>query len=191
MKFNDESKAVKEFADSNYFGYGVHHVHIGAVDRGFTGDDPENGKEYFEITVLGDNEEEDTARVWFSSDKAANYSFNVLRQIAVHNAPEDQKDAMRDTVDAVADTEELLKVLNEKVVGGDCWFTKYQSPDRTYKAADGTVRKSVDKNVYGYEPKLRTDLISNDELTKENIDTVFPVGDDAGSVAIPKNTDWA
>jgi hypothetical protein len=187
MKLNDDNKAVKEFSESNWLGFGRHKVKIGFIEQGFTNDDPENGKEFVEVTVLGPNDEEDTARVWFTTDKAANYSFNVLRQIYVHNAPEDKKDAARDTIDAVKTTEELVEKLSEKLLGGECWFTKYPDPTRTYTAADGTTRQSVNKNIYGYEPKERPDLIPQDGQT--TIDQIFPgatnVSDDAAG-GIPK-----
>lgn len=187
MKFNDETKAVKEFSDSNWLGFGVHKVKIGLIELGET----DGGKEYVEITVLGDNEEEDTARVWFTTDKAANYSFNVLRQIYVHNAPEAKKDAARDTMDAIGDTEQLVKALSEKLIGGECWFTKYPDPQRTYEAADGSTRQSINKNVYGYEPKLREDLMPGTEAnSRSEIDAVinkqFPGAEKGATGGIPK-----
>lgn len=154
MKFNEDNKTVKEFSSGNWFAYGVHKVHIVLVELGET----DASKEYVEVTILGDNEEEDTARVWFTTDKAANYSFNVLRQIYVHNAPEDKKDTARDEMDGVADTKELVDLL-QKTVGGNCWFTKYPSADRTYQAQDGTTKRSIDKNIMGYEPQLQADRI--------------------------------
>lgn len=189
MKFNDETKAVKEFSEKNWLGFGVHKVHIGMIEL-----TEKNGKECVEITVLGPNDEEDTAVVWFSTDKAANYSFNVLRQIYVHNAPEARKDAARDTMDSVKDTTELVEKLNEKLVGGECWFTKYLDPSRTYTAQDGTVRQSVNKNIYGYEPKPRPELMpaggdTSDQITKDNVAQIFPGADTAPADAaggIPK-----
>lgn len=185
MKLNDENKTVTEF-NQNWFGFGVHKVHVGLIELGET----EAGKEFIEVTLLGDNEEEDTARVWFTSDKAANYSFNVLRQIFVHNAPEDKKDKARDEIDAITDTKALAELL-QKIVGGECWFTKYPSPDRTYQAKDGSTKKSIDKNIMGYEPKLREDLMPKDEQ-KDALNKTFPGAEAAsGSAAdnIPDN--WA
>lgn len=176
MKFTDEHKTVKEFSDANWFDFGVHKVKIAQIELGET----DGGKEYLEFTVIGGNEEEDTARVWFTTDKAINYSINVVRQIYVHNAPEDKKDAAKETFDSVADLEALHKLLNEKLVGGECWFTKYQSPDRTYTAQDGSVRKSVDKNIMGYEPKPRTDLLAK-------VDDVVDLNSDDAALNIPKN----
>lgn len=188
MKFNEDVKSVKEFSDSNWFGFGVHKVHIGAIELSET----ESGKEYVEVTVLGDNEEEDSARVWFTSEKAANYSFNVLRQIYVHNAPEEKKDAARDTMDAVKDTEELVAKLNDRLIGGECWFTKYPDPERTYLDASGNIKQSINKNIYGYEPKPRPDLLPADSerLTKDNLDKHFPGAEEVkGDAAngIPSN----
>lgn len=185
MKFNDETKAVKEFSDSNWLGFGVHKVQIAAVGLGTTDSD----KEYVEIEVVGENGEEDTARVWFTSDKAANYSFNVLRQIYVHNAPEEKKDAARDTMDACKSTEELVDRLQEKLLGGECWFSKYPDPSRTYQAADGTTKQSINKNVYGYQPKERPELLPKEDGGTGNsaVDQAFPGaspanGDAAGGI---------
>lgn len=188
MKLNDETKAVKEFNSGNWFGFGVHKVKIGLIELRETDD----GKEFVEFTLLGDNDEEDTARMWLTSDKAVNFSFNVCRQIYVHNAPEAAKDAARDTMDAVKDTKELVEKLNEKLIGGECWFTKYLDPTRTYEAADGTTKQSVNKNVYGYEPKLRADLMPKDVQASGNtaVDKTFPGAEKASGDAasgIPKN----
>lgn len=155
MKFSDENKAVKEF-DSNYFSFGVHKVQILLIEEG-----EYDGKAYLDFTIgdPDDGEKTDVARMWFSTDQAINYSFNTLRTIYVHNAPEDKKDAARDTIDGVADLEELVKVVSEKLIGGECWFTKYYSDTRTYTNKAGATKKSVEKNIYGYEPKLKPELM--------------------------------
>jgi hypothetical protein len=162
MKFTDATKEESKFS-GNYFNYGVHKVKLGLIETGET----ESGKEYIELTVLGENEEEDTARVWFSTEKAANYSFNTLSQIAVHQGKNDEeKSAIRAAVINCGDTDEIVKLFNDKFVGtAELWFTVYPSPDRTYQAADGSTKKSIDKNVYGYEPKLREDLMPKQDTT--------------------------
>jgi hypothetical protein len=172
-KFTDENKEVKEFNDSNWLGFGVHHVQIATIGLDKTED---GGKEFIEIGVVGENGEEDTARVWFTTDAAINYSFNVLRQIYVHNAPEAKKDAARDAMDRIMSTEELVDELQAKLLGGNCWFTKYPDPSRTYVNAAGETKPSINKNVYGYEPKPRPDLLPKDteELTKDNLAQHFP-----------------
>lgn len=151
VKFTEDHK--KEQA-SNYFGEGIHKVKIGAIDFGATDD----GKEYVEFTVVDDDEREGTARMWFTTEKAINYTFNIIRGIFVHNAPADKKDAIRAKIDKVKDTKELEKIC-EMLAGKECWYAVYKS-DRTYKS-NGDIKHSYDKNVYGYEPKPRTpDTIS-------------------------------
>lgn len=159
MKFTDETKEEKT---NKYFDYGVHRVLLGQFELGGEG---EGEKEYIEITVMhpDDGDITDTARVWFTTDKAANYSFNVLRQIYVHNAPKNAKDKARETFDAIPDTAKAVELLNEKLIGKEAWFSKYPSPTRTYTAQDGTIKKSVDKNVYGYEPKARPELLPENQ----------------------------
>lgn len=156
MKFTDDTK--QDNFNNQYFDYGVHRVLLGQFELG--GTEP-GEKEYIEITVMDpdDGEITDTARVWFTTEKAANYSFNVLRQLYVHNAPANAKDKARDTFDAIPDTKKAVELLNEKLIGKEAWFSKYPSPTRTYEAADGTIKKSIDKNVYGYEPKPRPELL--------------------------------
>ena len=132
-------------------------MHLGIAELGET----EGGKEYVEFTVIGKNEEEDTARVWFTTPAATNYSFNVIRQIIVHNTKEENKDKARKAVDAVKTTQELVDLLNEKCLGGELWFTKYYNPTRTYENKAGETKRSVDKNVYGYEPKEKPELMGD------------------------------
>lgn len=192
MKFTDENKAVKDFGDSNYFGFGVHKVQIMQFENGGT---EEGEKEYIEVTVCDptDGEKVDTARVWFTTDKAANYSFNTLRQIAVHNALEASKDLARDAVDAVASTDELVALLNDKLIGKECWFTKYYDPSRSYINAQGDTKKSVNKNIYGYEPKLREDLMpgkADAAGTPLGGVDITASAEEAG-ILIPKDDDWA
>lgn len=156
MKFSDEDKQVSDFTPGNYLGFGVHEVTIGQIEAGTTDAD----KEFVEFTVLGPNQEEDAARCWFVGG-AANISFNTMRQIYVHCAPEDKKTEAGLAFDSVADSDEAVTLM-QKCVGKKCWFTKYQDPTRTYVGKDGVTRKSVNKNVLGYEPKLREDLLPKD-----------------------------
>jgi hypothetical protein len=174
MKLSDENKKVSEFNDSQWFGYGVHKVQLGLFELGGT---EEGEKEYIEITVMDpeDGEITDTARVWFTTEAAANYSFNALRQIYVHNAPEKAKDAARDTFDAIPDTEKLVELLNEKLIGKEAWFTKYPSPTRTYVNQTGETKKSIDKNVLGYEPKLKPELLPKTDEVIDDIDIDKPI----------------
>lgn len=158
MKFSDDNKQVSEQGDGNWLGFGVHVVALSGIEAGKT---EAKGAEFVEFTVMGENGEEDTARVWFSTDKAANYSFNIMRQIYVHCAPEAKKDAARAEMDAVNDSDEAVALM-QKCIGKKVWFTKYPNPTRTYVNQAGETKKSIDKNVLGYEPKLREDLMPKD-----------------------------
>lgn len=201
MKFSNDNKEVKEF-NSNYFDYGVHKVLVSDVTLGGTG---EGEKEFIEVEVVdpGDLEVKDSARVWFTSDKAINYSFNVLRQIFVHCAPEEKKDEARAMFDKIGDTDTLTQIM-EKCKGRQIWFTKYPNPDRTYTNQAGETKASIDKNVMGYEPKVKTELLAEPKLpggqiTKDNINEVFPGAkevpfksqSDAASSTVPKSDAWS
>ena len=188
VKFSDEDKKQSKFSDSNWLPFGVSKVKIGMIELGGTEDDE---KEYVEVTVFGDNSEEDSARVWFTTPAAINYSINTLRDIYVHNAPQDKKQAARDTIDEVADSAELVEKLNERLIGGECWFTKYYDETRTYTNQAGDTKRSVNKNIYGYEPKLKPQLmpksdeaeVTNQDL--ENVSKVMPGAKNEPSDGIP------
>lgn len=160
-KFNDEDKVDSGFSN-DYMPFGVSSVSLMLFEHGGTGD---GESEYIEATVCDPNDDEktETARFWFSTDKSANISFNAIRQIVVHNAKEADKAKAREAVDACADGDELTALLNEKLIGGQCWFTKYYDQTRTYQNKSGVTKKSVNKNLYGYEPKLKPELMPQDE----------------------------
>ena len=173
-KFNDESKAVKEFGD--YLPFGVHKVQLMLAEAGET----DAGKPFIEINFATEDGIEDKARVWFVSDANANISFNTLRQMLVHNTPEGHKDKARDAVDAVKDIDELATLLNEKMMAGEFWVTKYYDPSRTYTNQAGDTKKSINTNMYGYEPKARPDLMpgkadeNGEPVVDENVAKTFP-----------------
>lgn len=144
MKLNDDMK--KEISN-NYFSEGVHKVKIGSVH--FVTD---NGKEYAEFLVVGDEGQEGTARVYFT-EKAATYSFNTIRGIFVHNSPESSKDKTRDAINAIEDTETLEKQC-QKLIGKECWYM-VQKSDQTYVNNNGETKNSYNKNIYHYEPKMK------------------------------------
>jgi hypothetical protein len=62
----------------------------------------------------------------------------------------------------------------QNCIGKKCWFTKYPDPKRTYEAADGSIKKSINKNIYGYAPKLREDLMPKQD-TVADVDTDKPI----------------
>lgn len=178
MKLSKEDKAVSE--RGNYFSYGVHLVTIGLIEHSPATDE----KPYIAVTVLGDHGEEDTVRCYFVGG-ASNISFNTLRQIYVHNAPEDKKDDARNTIDGAADTEHLVELLSDKLMDKECWYTAYPSPTRTYLDRNNVERHSIDKNIYGYEPKLKTDLIPDGQQQLKAED--FPLDSVPASAAETAN----
>jgi hypothetical protein len=182
--FNDEDKVEREFAEK--LPYGVSRVQLVGATAGET----EDGKSWIDLEITTADGIEDTARVWFTG-KAAPYSFNTLRQIAVHSGKDDAaKEELRQGIENMQDSDELADFLNEKVAGGELWFTKYLDPQRTWTDNDGNVRQSVNKNVYGYEPKLKPELMPKDvplggeQITDGNVDKLFP-GDDKADGAAP------
>ena len=170
--FNDESKVVKEFGD--YLGFGVHKVQLMLAETGET----DAGKPFIEINFTTADGIEDKARVWFVSEANANISFNTLRQMLVHNTKEADKDKAREAVDKVKDIDELATLLNEKMMAGEFWVTKYYDPSRTYENQSGATKRSINTNMYGYEPKPHPELMpkpadeNGDAL--ENVNKVMP-----------------
>lgn len=190
-QFNDEDKVEREFAEK--LPYGVSKVQLVGATAGETDD----GKDWIDLEITTEDGIEDTARVWFTG-KAAPYSFNTLRQIAVHQGKDDaEKEKIRAAVEACGTSDELATLLNDKVAGGELWFTKYLDPQRTWQDNDGNTRRSVNKNVYGYEPKEKPELMPNkmsaddrDELNPNNLDKIFPPedGDKKADGPAPTNT---
>lgn len=154
MQFNDTHK--KEYTKN--FPFGVTKVNI----VNFTLAKTDNGKEYVEVAFVDHKNDElsDTARVWFTTDKAAQFSFNTLKDVFVHNAPEAKKDEARDMVMKTANTESLVELLKSKLLGKEMWVTKYFDANRTHDY-QGQIFRDVNKNIYGYEPSLIPELMPN------------------------------
>lgn len=142
--FNDEHKQEQ----GQYFGEGIHKVTIVAVDGGTN----DNGKEYIEFTVEGENGEEGNARMWFTSDKAIRFTFNSIRNIFVHNALKGKEEAAREMVNKVKNSEELIDLCNKALIGKEAWYVVEKS-DYTYTNAAGEEKQGYNRNLYGYEPK--------------------------------------
>lgn len=147
--FNAEHK---EEMGGSYFPVGIHKVQIMLFDFGVT----EKDQEYVEITVVDPEDDERTAktRLWFTTDGAIKYTFNVIRTIFVHNAPEKSKDAMRKKVDELKNTKELEKAC-DKLIGKEAWLQVWEDPERTYIDNSGKERPSINRDITGYEPKPR------------------------------------
>lgn len=183
--FDDDTKKVQEFKETIPFG--VSEVQF----NGAIADQTDAGKEFIEIGVVNKEGLEDTARLWFVSEQSGNISFNTARQILVHAAKDEKaKAAVRDLADAVKDSQELCDLMNDKLAGAKFWFTKYYDASRTYEA-NGQTRKSINKNVYGYEPRLKPELMpkpANEDGSPLDGATPVEPGSDAAA-GIPD--DWA
>lgn len=187
-KFSDEDKQVREFKESMPFG--VSEVQFVGAAPGETA----NGKEYVEVGIVNKDGVEDSVKLFFVGG-AANISFNTLRDVAVHIAKDDAaKEKTRQLIDGVADVDELCSTLNELCASGQIWFTKYyDAQGRTFTNQYGTF-KSINKNIYGWEPKLKPELMpqktdDNTELTKDNVADAFPGSSTEPANNIPDN--WA
>lgn len=136
------------------FEEGVHKVKIMTVVSGETEKD---GKEYIEITVIKpeDDSVKANVRLWFTTDAAIRYSYNILKGIFVHNAPEKEKDSTRARFDELKNTEELVEAANKVLIGAEAWYLVAANPERNY-VKEGKEYKGYDRNIYGYEPKMPT-----------------------------------
>lgn len=171
--FNAEHK--KEMGQ--FFDEGVHKVTITKIEFGETKD----GKEFAEFSVEGENGEQGSARVWFTTDAAINFAFNTFRAIFVHNTVEKNRDKMRAMLDELKNTKELATKA-QALVGKEAWYSNYRNTDRPYTAADGSTKYSYDRNITGYEPKPREvsteskaiDTMGGGEVVEESKDEPFP-----------------
>lgn len=142
--FNDSHK-VEQGA---YFPEGIHKVHIVDV----TGGKNDNGKEYIDFTVEGENGEEGSAKMWFTSDKAIAYTFNSVRNMFVHNALKGKEEASKEMVNKVSNSDELVALCNKVLMGKEAWYTVEKS-DYTYTTPAGETKHGYNRNITGYEPK--------------------------------------
>ena len=145
IEFNDEHK--QEMGGS-FIPEGVHKVKLGLIT--FEKDDSD--RVFADISVFDEEDREGNARLWFHTDGAKKYSFNTLRSIFVHNAPEDKKEATREKINNLKNLEEMDAACQE-LIGKECWYLVERDPSRKYVGQDGKERESLNRNVYGYEPK--------------------------------------
>lgn len=163
----------KKEQTGNYFGEGIHKVQISEV----VFDKESDGREYAEITVVDpDNgERTDKARLWFHTDGAIGYSFNIFKGIFVHNAPEGKKDETRAALDAMNGTDDLEKAC-KVLKGKEAWYQVAKSPTRTYTDKAGNTKPSFDKNITGYEPTPKTVTVAPGVEGTPESDSNLPAG---------------
>lgn len=193
-EFNDDEKVVQEFTERMDFG--VHTVKLVSAEAGTDNND----KDYVEVTVVSEDGIEEAVRLWFVGG-ASNISFNTIRQILVHSVDTDEKKAaVRDGVDATKNTDELVAMLNKAAGTGkaELWLTKYYDPTRTYQNAQGQKRRSINTSIYGYQPKLKPELMPKTDDVKAVQDAMpgaqevpFESKGDAAGSTVPEKDAWA
>lgn len=167
--FNADHKTEQ----GQYFSEGVHKVTITGVDIGVN----DNDKEYIEFTVAGENGEEGNARMWFTTDNAIKFTFNTIRSIFVHNAKDGKKDEARDMVNNVKNSDELATLCDKMLIGKEAWYMVEKS-DYKYTNAAGEEKQGYNRNLYGYEPKMKPTTVEDilpgsQELTGDEVPDVF------------------
>lgn len=146
----DFSDKHKEEMGGEYFELGVHKVKIMLVV--FDKTEEKEPREFVDFTVTDESEtKEARVRLWFTTEGAIKYTFNIIRGIFVHNTPEAKKQAIREKVDATKNTEELDK-LCQLLVGKEAWLEVSEDPERTYQNDAGETKPSINRKLTGYEP---------------------------------------
>lgn len=172
MKFNEEILSAVDDKPKKYFDIGSHTVTIGLIASGTTDD----GKEYIEFTVFDpeDEDREGSARLWFTSDKAAKYAVSIISSIFIHNTAEDKRDALRGALKKLTDTDALLDIAQKKLIGKEAFYVVEEDPVRTYTNKAGETMPSVNRNIYGYEMKPKKPTVEEDKKLQEDAEAAFP-----------------
>jgi hypothetical protein len=168
MLFNDAILEGVDQQPKKYFDVGHHTVKIGLITGGAT----EAGKEYVEFTVF-DPEDEDrtgTARLWFTTDKAAKYGIAIISGIFVHNTAEEKRDALRTALKKLTDTEALLDIAQKKLIGKEAFYVVEEDDVRVYQNKDGETMPSINRNIYGYSQDKKTPKADDAEVKKDALD---------------------
>lgn len=183
--FNDDDKVETNTEFTDRLPFGVNDVQlVGAVSAA-----TDAGKDFIELTVTDKDGTEENARIWFTGG-ASPYSFNTIRQIIVHSAKTDaDKEKARQAADNCKDTDELADLLNSKCVGAQLWVTKYYDPVKTYTNVGGETRRSINTNVYGYEPKEKPELLALKQFSSDSGSAPLGGEDVTGKVEVPG--EWA
>lgn len=139
----------EETKESGYFEFGVHEVKIVKTKI-----DKHDDKPYAEIFVENDSAE-DRARLWLHTPDTRRISIDTVRRILVHNQEDENiKQKIREKIQQIKNLADFVALL-EKTVGCTAWFKVSEDEDRTYEK-DGKVKKSINRRIYGYEPKSDT-----------------------------------
>jgi|GEM_PF-1308175 hypothetical protein len=156
MAINDVKMKIfkiteEDLVEQNFFREGVHEVIITSAEF-FETDDQ---KIYLELGIMGSNDEQDTARLYFT-DGAKKISLDTIRKILVHNAPDEEtKDKIREAYKKITNLAQLNPFVL-RLVDKQAWL-KIEKSDKTYTSKEtGEIKHSYNRNIYGFEPKMKT-----------------------------------
>lgn len=146
----------EETRESAYFEFGTHQIQIAKTQFGKHDDKP-----YLEIFVQNDVAE-DRARLWLHTPETRRISIDTVRKILVHNQTDEEiKQKIRDKFQQIKNLADF-SALAEKTVGCVAWLKVWEDENRTYQK-DGKTFKSINRRVFGYEPKSDTEVKTSGE----------------------------
>lgn len=153
----------EDLVEQNFFREGVHEVIITSAEF-FETDDK---KIYLELGIMGSNDEQDTARLYFT-EGAKKISIDTIRKILVHNASDDEtKDKIREAYKKITNLAQLSPFVL-RLVDKQAWL-KIEKSDKTYTSKEtGEIKHSYNRNIYGFEPKMKTTLSESRTDTQGN-----------------------
>lgn len=136
----------KDFeARGKYFELGVHEVYITSFERGTT---PNTGSEFIEFGIVGENNEEDSVRLYLT-EKAAEMTLKILGGIAVHNQDtEEKKQKVRQAFKDIDDTDKLTDKMLERFKDMQAWILTEEDMS-SQKPNGGFYRRN---RLFSYEP---------------------------------------
>lgn len=150
--------------NQRYFGEGVYKVIISKADAGETN----SGTPYIEFRYTGANgEAESWSRVWLSA-KSITYTEREIRDIAVHNSPNDEsKRKMRLFFQEEVHTgQDLLSVaLSLAKKHAEAWIYRQRQAEPYGTRDDGTPKYGYNVNFYGYDP---TDYVNKQKAQHDH-----------------------
>lgn len=160
---------LKPRGGGKWFNEGVYPVVIAEAKRGKT----DSGKEYIQIDVLGEEDQEGNARLWFTTDKASKYALSILAGIAVHNKESEvEKEKVRTTFKKITDTDSVDDKFLTRYKGMDAWVLVYEDTNGQQKPGGGYYKRT---DIYGYEPKPKQQtaeqLVADFKTNGEAVDT--------------------
>lgn len=167
MALNDiKLKAFKiteeDLVEQNFFREGVHEVIITSAEF-FETDDK---KIYLELGIMGSSDEQDTVRLYFT-EGAKKISLDTIRKILVHNASDDEtKDKIREAYKKITNLAQL-NPFALRLVDKQAWL-KVEKSDKTYTSKEtGEIKHSYNRNIYGFEPKMKNEESKAETEPKE------------------------